>query len=295
LDEPERHLIANQNSIPSTLQSDDNPLARLRAALLQKLLWVAAVLGLFSLSPVLTGILSGDGHEMRTANVLIAVYFCLIACTFLSRIPFTIRAIVLVLMFFVASIGSLLDYGMVSASRPFGITFVVVTGLLLGGRGGLMAIGAYVACTIFIAWIILTGRMEVLPDYQEFNSHAVNWRAFVVNFILTSSLTLLPVTFLVSALGKLMQSLEEKVESRTNELVTRNADLEEALGKVNQLSGLLPICSGCKKVRDDQGYWEQVESYIVRHSDAQFSHGICPDCADKIYPGIKGGSPSEHA
>lgn len=56
-------------------------------------------------------------------------------------------------------------------------------------------------------------------------------------------------------------------------------DLTEALGRAKTLAGLLPICPGCKRIRDDQGYWQQVESYISRHSDAIFTHGTCPDCA----------------
>jgi len=60
-------------------------------------------------------------------------------------------------------------------------------------------------------------------------------------------------------------------------------NLQEALGKVKQLSGFLPICASCKKIRDDQGYWNQIEAYICEHSEAEFSHGICPDCARRIY------------
>src|SRR5438477_154147 len=56
---------------------------------------------------------------------------------------------------------------------------------------------------------------------------------------------------------------------------------QEALALVKQLQGLLPICSYCKKIRDDQNYWQQVETYIEGHSDAQFTHGICPDCREK--------------
>ncbi|MEE8329367.1 MAG: response regulator [Thermodesulfovibrionia bacterium] len=61
-------------------------------------------------------------------------------------------------------------------------------------------------------------------------------------------------------------------------------ELQDALAKVKTLSGLLPICASCKKIRDDKGYWNQIEAYIAEHSDAEFSHGICPGCAKKIYP-----------
>jgi DNA-binding response OmpR family regulator len=65
-------------------------------------------------------------------------------------------------------------------------------------------------------------------------------------------------------------------------LADRVKELEVALSNVKQLQGLLPICSYCKKVRNDQNYWEQVEQYITDHSEIQFSHGVCPDCYQKI-------------
>lgn len=61
-------------------------------------------------------------------------------------------------------------------------------------------------------------------------------------------------------------------------------DLSRALAQVKTLSGLLPICAGCKKIRNDAGYWQAVEVYIKEHSDAEFTHGICPDCARTLYP-----------
>jgi PAS domain S-box-containing protein len=61
-------------------------------------------------------------------------------------------------------------------------------------------------------------------------------------------------------------------------------ELQKALSEVRTLSGLLPICASCKKIRDDSGYWNQLETYISRHSSAEFSHGICPECARKLYP-----------
>jgi len=84
---------------------------------------------------------------------------------------------------------------------------------------------------------------------------------------------------------KLLTERRDAVAAQAR-LVTQ---LEEALSKVKMLSGLVPICSGCKKIRDDQGYWEQVESYIQKHSNAQFSHGFCPDCIKKYFPDLEKG------
>ena len=62
------------------------------------------------------------------------------------------------------------------------------------------------------------------------------------------------------------------------------SELQNALAKVKQLSGLLPMCASCKKIRDDKGYWNQIEAYISEHSQADFTHGICPECVKKLYP-----------
>ncbi len=71
----------------------------------------------------------------------------------------------------------------------------------------------------------------------------------------------------------------------TEEALREERDkIKEALAKVKTLSGLLPICSNCKKIRDDKGYWNQIETFISRHSETEFSHGICPHCAEELYP-----------
>ena len=63
--------------------------------------------------------------------------------------------------------------------------------------------------------------------------------------------------------------------------------LKSTLTEVKDLRGLLPICSNCKNVRNDKGYWEQIETYIVKHSSAAFTHSLCPDCVKKLYPGME--------
>lgn len=75
----------------------------------------------------------------------------------------------------------------------------------------------------------------------------------------------------------------KEIEAEREQLVTK---LQEALEKIKTLKGIIPICASCKKIRDDKGYWNQLESYIEEHSEANFSHGICPDCVQKLYPGL---------
>lgn len=110
------------------------------------------------------------------------------------------------------------------------------------------------------------------------------------------------------ALSRAKEELEMRVEERTASLKHANeqlrgeiderkrieaqrekvlGELQEALAKIKTLRGLIPICASCKRVRDDQGYWNQIEVYVRDHSDAEFSHGICPECAKKLYPELE--------
>jgi hypothetical protein len=99
-------------------------------------------------------------------------------------------------------------------------------------------------------------------------------------------------------LKNMNKTLEQQVTERTAELSREVEErkrygnerdkviieLQDAFSCINTLTGLLPICASCKKIRDSEGSWEQLELYIQKHSDAQFSHGICPDCTKKLYP-----------
>lgn len=89
--------------------------------------------------------------------------------------------------------------------------------------------------------------------------------------------------------GTLFIAMVRDVTERSRieqERVKLIGELKEALTQVKTLRGLIPICASCKKIRDDQGYWEQIEVYIHNHSDAEFSHGFCPDCLSRLYPDL---------
>jgi len=85
-----------------------------------------------------------------------------------------------------------------------------------------------------------------------------------------------------AVIGTMLDITERKrVEEERKKLIH---ELQEAIANIKQLRGLLPICANCKKIRDDKGYWNQIESYIQDHSGAEFSHGMCPECLKKLYP-----------
>jgi GAF domain-containing protein len=116
------------------------------------------------------------------------------------------------------------------------------------------------------------------PDGEVFGTFCVidtkenNWGATTENLLLTFK-----------------EAIEEHLAlvCTYKQLEKKNEELERALSKVKILKGLLPICSYCKNIRDDEGDWTAIESYISDRTDAKFSHSVCPTCSKKIYPGLK--------
>ena len=89
-------------------------------------------------------------------------------------------------------------------------------------------------------------------------------------------------TFLMcTILAYTIESLRERFDNESRALIER---LEKVLSEVKTLEGLLPICANCKKIRDDKGYWNQIEGYLQDHADARFTHSVCPECVETLYP-----------
>ena len=87
----------------------------------------------------------------------------------------------------------------------------------------------------------------------------------------------------------LLTRLKDYLQERTNLI----SELRTALNQVKELSGILPICASCKKIRNDKGYWQHVEEYLSKHTNAEFSHGLCQECSMKLYPQYYKGSKAE--
>ena len=92
---------------------------------------------------------------------------------------------------------------------------------------------------------------------------------------------------IVLVFSPVMLTLYRRAHAVLIEHTRATIELTDALARNRVLGGLLPICASCKKIRDDKGYWNNVERYLSEHSDARFSHGVCPDCIPKLFPGVK--------
>lgn len=142
-------------------------------------------------------------------------------------------------------------------------------------------------------WVVATGvylddvdqLIEKETEKMQNTLKTQRFRSFSIAFF-ASLISIVVIVFFERQISRLISSYEGKIEQYTNSLVAQKEKAEKTLKEVKQLKGLLPICSHCKKIRDDKGYWNQIEKYILEHSDAEFSHGICQECLKKYYPDI---------
>jgi Cache domain len=129
-------------------------------------------------------------------------------------------------------------------------------------------------------WRLLVEQMEDVESIKDIRNAFLTNLAFC---LLITSIVVLLTMLTINAYERVNRQQKEEIVQQHEKLLEQTEKLTTALDEVKTLGGMLPICSSCKKIRDDKGYWQQIESYIQSHSEAQFSHGICPDCAKRMY------------
>jgi K+-sensing histidine kinase KdpD len=157
------------------------------------------------------------------------------------------------------------------AAIAFCIVPILVVANAFGLWGGLIAGLASMALNSVLFLLCGEPSFAAFAGKNFWISHAV----FLVVGIVTGHMR-----DLRSRLQEELNARQQAEEEREKAI----QQLQTALAEVKTLSGLLPMCSGCKKIRNDQGYWQQIESYLMDHSDAKLSHGLCPECMEMLNP-----------
>ncbi len=134
-----------------------------------------------------------------------------------------------------------------------------------------------VAASMFISEIMITLLFSLFPQMTPAQE----------GFLDSSLLLIFVVPLLyVFFYRPFLLDIKERKKAE-NEKEATIVELKKAMEEIRILKGLIPICAKCKKVRDDAGYWQHIEVYVRERSEVEFSHGICPDCAKELYPGLK--------
>ncbi|MFI5337337.1 MAG: hypothetical protein ACHQ5A_11170 [Opitutales bacterium] len=237
--------------------------------------------------------------------------FCVVAASIGSHLP----ALVIGAEIALAAVSLLLRHWVfqgrirLASGALLIVGFLVITVVIARlGTIRVPATGFYIALVIAAGFLFDLGAMLLLIVFSSVTVGGLIWAenagllpppvyaVTITQWLATTALFACIGGWTYAALSTIRAALRraefEVTERQRAEdfLFAKNAELEEALGKVKTLGGMLPICSGCKKIRDDRNYWHQVEHYISEHSDASFTHSLCPACLGKYFPDA--GAPS---
>lgn len=203
---------------------------------------------------------------------IIASVFILLIAFYATRLPYSLKVSFLVFLFLGFAVSQGLDFGMVGFMAEFLLLTVFLSVIFLRRKA---AIIMYVLCGLVCAacaFLSIKGVLPLVIDFEKQINTIPSWSSFLATFLFMASIIILIAGDIGNLLAEKINTLEEK-----------NVELMKTIEEVNILRGILPICSKCKKIRDDKGYWYQVESYIESHSEAKFSHGLCEECSEKLY------------
>jgi len=129
--------------------------------------------------------------------------------------------------------------------------------------------------------VLRTGQPGIAPERDVIDQYEIDDYKSKTELTSEKLITIITVGLRTYEAMLTRDHYQEKLEQEVNR---RTAALQQVLDEIKMLQGIIPICSQCKKIRDDEGCWNLFEAYIQKHSEAQFSHGICPDCARTLYP-----------
>jgi hypothetical protein len=207
------------------------------------------------------------------ALVIVVTYMCR------TRIPFSIRAAISVLTVYSIGAAGLLMFGLISVGLWWLLLGSLLGSVLYSLRFGIL-LAVLTLGIVAVAGIgFVGGFITVSFNTNVYLSQASTW----VTVLLGGALTPLILFHAIAAYQNTVFELLKEVEQQHDQQAVLNTQLREALADVKTLQGLIPICSKCKKIRDDTGYWEHVEAYVQKHTDAAFTHGLCPTCGEQLY------------
>ncbi len=151
---------------------------------------------------------------------------------------------------------------------------ILITDIRMPKMDGIKLINKISSTQKKMQTIVLTGHGDIDTAIEAMKTGTLNYLRKPINF---------EELLITIEKGLGIIELHEKLKNKTAKLTESNKKLKKALSEIKQLGSLLPICASCKKIRDDKGYWNQIEVYIQTHTNTLFSHGLCPDCGEKLY------------
>lgn len=222
------------------------------------------------------------GFALRDLFQYVIVGSMIILSIFRNKFSALIKGTYLIFLNIIVGIIGIYTLGVFTGGVHFFPTAIIILALFYSKQ---CVYFTYLCICLFLSYIVVgftTGEIELIYNANYLLRNFQNWLVYVCALgfcMLFSGIAILNYR-------KIAKELVDKIQSQKNNLIKANMDLSEALKEVKSLRSLLPICSNCKKIRNDKGYWVEIESYIRKNTGAEFTHSICNDCIKKLYPDI---------
>jgi hypothetical protein len=196
---------------------------------------------------------------------------CLLAATLVrERIPGGLLALAVTAVFFVLAAIGLPFFGLLGAGYGSTLVACLFAAVCCGPRVAYGLAAAYGLLTVVMAGVVTLSDYRFPLDAESYVYAPTSWALHVAAVFV----------FVVPAVHFVTRH-QELLAEKNEALLRRSEQLAEALQEAKTLRGIVPICSSCKKIRNDRGYWERVEVYLSGHTEGLLSHGFCPECAEK--------------
>lgn len=213
---------------------------------------------------------------------LFVILFYSTCWAFRKKLSFNVRVGIILFLFYLVGISGLFSFGLIGAGIWWLILCAFIANMFYSQRTGLIHVAACL-CIILVAAMAVTSGVVVVPfDANRYIVQPSTWITLLVGCVGLSLLIIAAVTTYQNAILGLLQEVERSKQAKTQLLEKQ----QQALDEIKALQSIIPICSNCRKVRDDDGFWENVEAYMHRRADIRFSHGMCPDCGQRLYGGV---------
>lgn len=189
-----------------------------------------------------------------------------------KHLSYSLKTVYLVVIFFLLSASWGLSTGQCGNFVPYLMLSILVSSIFWGRKHAIIIYIACAAVIISFGFLYTRGIITTTINMAEYSAHLSSWVSNLIGFTGLTGLVIL-------VIGDIGYILSEKIST----LEKLNLELTRANNEIKTLQGILPICARCKKIRDSNGYWTQVESYISEHSKLTFSHSLCEKCSDELY------------
>ena len=283
-------MSTKETNNPDTSSELSHEIQNTRSGICNAFLITIAIIALPAVISSLYRITSIGWRDIMALHIVLALGIWIVTF-YRNRINYSIRTAYVLMVLCIIALGGINQFGLLAGGTAFLVVAAPTATLLLGLKIGIITLISILSGAAIIGIYTVTGKLHYDFDIAAYAVAPASWATSFFSWSITSIGLVIAIHVFNNRLIKALEqsrlyaaalnenklTLEKSIEQRQR----TNLELKKALDEIRTLKGIIPICSYCHRIRDDDGAWEQMERYIMEHSHAQFSHGICPECINK--------------